>query len=175
MRAVAEIIEMDEQRDRKTCVQLDLKVTGANKELAQWLLDHPRYTGAVVAGWLGCGERRIQRLRVWATEGFIGSHQSKANAQRPSSTTGSPLESQENLENEPSEDSELVESPEVIEDNALHSIQRSAAVATAYRKILKASSLDREAKARISEAIERLIAKWRQTQTTLTGKRKHHD
>ena len=30
----AAIIEMDAERDRKTCVSLDLKVTGANRELA---------------------------------------------------------------------------------------------------------------------------------------------
>jgi hypothetical protein len=59
---------------------------------------------------------------------------------------------------------EHVAPPEVIEENILHTLERSAAVATATKKILKVPSLDREAKARISEAIERLIAKWRSTQ-----------
>jgi hypothetical protein len=29
--------ETDAERDRKTCIALDQKVTGANRELAQWL------------------------------------------------------------------------------------------------------------------------------------------
>jgi hypothetical protein len=40
-----------EERDRKTCISLDAKATGAERELAQWLLDHPGYSGADVAGW----------------------------------------------------------------------------------------------------------------------------
>jgi hypothetical protein len=64
------IIEMDKERDRKTCIALDQKVAGANRELAQWLLDHPRYAGAAVASWLGCEKRRIERLRKWAKNGF---------------------------------------------------------------------------------------------------------
>jgi hypothetical protein len=66
----AAIIEMDAERDRKICVSLDLKVTGAIRELAQWLVDHPRYTNSIVAIWLGCDETRIRRLRKWANEGF---------------------------------------------------------------------------------------------------------
>jgi hypothetical protein len=52
---------------------MDLKVTGANRELAQWLLDHDKYSAPIVAGWLGCGVTRIKELRVWAKGGFVGS------------------------------------------------------------------------------------------------------
>jgi hypothetical protein len=38
--------ETDRDRDRKTCIALDLKVTDANHALEQWLLDHPGYSGA---------------------------------------------------------------------------------------------------------------------------------
>ena len=31
------IIEMDIERDRKTCIAIDLEVTGANRKLAQWV------------------------------------------------------------------------------------------------------------------------------------------
>jgi len=37
------IIEMDEERARKECLALNLKAIGANRELAQWLLDNPRW------------------------------------------------------------------------------------------------------------------------------------
>jgi hypothetical protein len=70
----AVIIEMDEERDRKACIALDLKVTAANRELAQWLLDHPHIPrrrlppGLAAAGagsrssglgheWVCCGHR----------------------------------------------------------------------------------------------------------------------
>jgi hypothetical protein len=36
--------EQRTERDRKTCLSLDSKVTEASRELAQWLLDHPRYS-----------------------------------------------------------------------------------------------------------------------------------
>jgi hypothetical protein len=62
-----------------------------------------------------------------------------------------------------------VASPEEIEENILHTLQRSGAVAAATNKIIKVSSLDRGARARVSEAIERLIAKWRSTQATLNA------
>lgn len=72
MNHVAQIVEMDPERDRKTCVALDLKTRGADRELAQWLLDHPRYKAPEVARWLGCSETRIKRLRRWAEGAFIG-------------------------------------------------------------------------------------------------------
>ena len=42
MNASAQIVEMDQERDRKTCLSLDLKVTGSNRELAQWCLNSSR-------------------------------------------------------------------------------------------------------------------------------------
>lgn len=72
MKPATQIVEMDQERDRKTCITLDMKVTGANRELAQWLVDHPRYSGAVVAAWLGCSKSRINYLRQWAQDGFNG-------------------------------------------------------------------------------------------------------
>jgi hypothetical protein len=56
-----------------------------------------------------------------------------------------------------------VESPEVIEGNVMDTFGRHRAVANAYRKIFKVSSFDPEAKARISNAIDRLIATWKST------------
>jgi hypothetical protein len=49
---------------------LDLKVRECERELAQWLIDHPQYSAPVVAGWVGCGETRIKQLRRWAQAGF---------------------------------------------------------------------------------------------------------
>jgi DNA-binding MarR family transcriptional regulator len=66
------------------------------------------------------------------------------------------------------EDSEVAP-PEVIEENVLYTIQRMNEHARVFKKLFKASNFDREAKARISEAIERLIAKWRSTQATLNA------
>ena len=74
MKQTAEIIEVDAERDRKICVSLDLKVIGANRELAQWLIEHS-YSNREVAGWLGCrpqsraaftkmGKRRLRRHRI---------------------------------------------------------------------------------------------------------------
>ena len=43
------IIEMDEERARKECLALNLKAIGANRELAQWLLDNPRWPATLEA------------------------------------------------------------------------------------------------------------------------------
>lgn len=72
MKALAQIVEIDQERDRKTCLSLDQKATGANRELAQWCFDHPRYSQRVIAAWLGCKHTRIFRLRKWAASGFEG-------------------------------------------------------------------------------------------------------
>ena len=89
MNASAQIVEMDQERDRKTCLSLDLRVTGANHELGQWLVDHPRYSAPVVAGWLGCGETRIKELRRWAAGGFIGApHWSEKRKQQAADRRG---------------------------------------------------------------------------------------
>src|SRR5262249_18077677 len=69
-----------------SCVALGLKVTGADKELAQWLLDHPQYSDSVVADWLGCDKTRINDLRKWATEGFRGSPSKERAARRDART-----------------------------------------------------------------------------------------
>jgi DNA-binding Lrp family transcriptional regulator len=61
-----------------------------------------------------------------------------------------------------------VEEPRKVLANVLDSIKQSKAVAEAYRKILKASPFDREAKKEISDAIDKLISKWRSAQAVLT-------
>jgi ParB-like chromosome segregation protein Spo0J len=66
------------------------------------------------------------------------------------------------------EDSEHVAPPEEIEENILYTLQRINEHARVFNKLFKASAFDREAKERINTAIERMIAKWRSTQKTLT-------
>jgi hypothetical protein len=110
---------------------LDLKVTGANRELAQWLLDHPRYSGVVVAAWLGCGKTRIKGLRQWATNGFNGSpfdsknkpdgrrnHDAAARRGRGPLKTKDNSESNDDFETDGGE----IAPPDVLEDNILHAI-----------------------------------------------------
>jgi hypothetical protein len=174
MMHTAAIIEMDAERDRKICVSLDLKVTGANRELAQWLLDHPRYSAPVVAGWLGCEERRIQRLRAWARDGFIDLPSSRYK-RRPTPVSDSALKSQENFQDDDPEhdmsiDADRVEDPDKVEEDVLYQLSRHGAWADGYRKVFKVSSFDAEAKKRISIAIDKLIKKWRLTQATLARK-----
>lgn len=53
-------------------IALGAKATGAERKLAQWLIDRPQYSERVVAGWLDCGETRIKQLRRWAERGFPG-------------------------------------------------------------------------------------------------------
>lgn len=178
MSALAQIVEMDQERDRKTCLTLDLKVTGANRELAQWLVDHPRYSGAVVAGWIGCEERRIQKLRKWAQEGFVDLPNSRYKDNRkPTAPSDAALKRNDNSESdavEHDEDGVVIDdeiaSPEQIEDNVLYAIQRINENARAFSKILKASALDREAVERINTAVDRMIQKWRSIQSTLEKK-----
>jgi hypothetical protein len=59
------------QEEKVRLRSLDLKVIGADRKLAQWLLNHPKYSAPVVAGWLGCSEGRIRQLRKWASDGFV--------------------------------------------------------------------------------------------------------
>jgi hypothetical protein len=180
----AAIIEMDAERDRKICVSLDLKVTGANRELAQWLADHNHYSGMLVAGWLGCGETRILALRRWVKSGFDDAlHPTKERQRReerrlenPRIAADSPLKLQENFENDNPEretgldDEAEVEDPERVIKNLLIDLDRHAAAARAYGKIFKVSSFDAGMKKQISEAIDRLISKWRLTQVRLARK-----
>jgi hypothetical protein len=164
-REVPAIIEMAEERDRKDCIALDSKVAGANKELAQWLVDHPSYPNTAVAKWLGCDETRIRRLRKWATNGFIGSHRDKS-AERPNDA----LITNDNFQDDTLEPSDDMEDPAQILKNILDSIKHAKSVAEAYRKILKSSPFDREAKVQIYNAINQLIVKWRTVQSALDKK-----
>lgn len=168
-REVPAIIEMAEERDRRDCIALNSKVEGANKELAQWLVDHPSYPNTAVAGWLGCDETRIRRLRKWAANGFIGLHQ----PQHPRNSASPPneaLKTNDNFQDDELEPSDEVEDPTQILTNILDSIKHAKAVAEAYRKILKSSPFDREAKAQIYNAINQLIVKWRNVQSALDKK-----
>ena len=177
MHQAAVIIEMDQERDRKTCIHLDLKVTGANRELAQWLLDHPRYPATDIANWLGCGATRIKDLRIWAGKGFAeDAHPTRARSRRDDRRRAddASLETNDNseLDDDPGEGdaTDEVAAPDEIENNGLYVIQRINANAKASNKILKASAIDREAAERISTAIERMIDKWRSIQSTLARK-----
>jgi hypothetical protein len=165
---IVDEIDEIEQRDRKICISLDRKVNGADRELAQWLIDHPRYSGKTVAGWLGCEERRVQRLRIWAKRGFSTRGPQSRNPYRksrnPATSPDAPLKSFENDDFEPSDD---VESSAVILKNVLDTIDQSKGVAEAYRKIFKASPFDCEAKQQIDNAIMLLIRKWRSVQSLL--------
>jgi len=69
---------MDSERDRKICIALAQKADGANRELAQWLLDAAR----TVSEWLGEGysKSNINCLRKWAANGFVDSP--RANGER---------------------------------------------------------------------------------------------
>jgi hypothetical protein len=171
----AAIIEMDAERDRKTCVSLDLKVTGANRELARWIADHS-YSAPVIAGWLGCGATRIKDLRRWAQEDFIGApgHRDERADHRRRAADG-PLKSQENFQDDNPDrnlpiDKDLVEDAARVAKDFIYETSRHGAWADGYRKIFNVSSFDAEAKRRISMAIDKLISKWRSTQATLARK-----
>ena len=99
----AVIIEMDEERDRKECIALDREATGANRKLAQWLLDHPGYSSRKVAEWLGGSSFRVNCLRRWAKGGFKGLPFDKENkpdnrdpSHRESARFQSPLKQHDN-------------------------------------------------------------------------------
>ena len=168
----AVIIEMDEERDRKACLALDLKVTGANRELAQWLADHPRYSDITIAGWLGCGKSRVNELRRWAKEGFEGApHNSKQRQERVARHAGQePLKTNDNSE---SEEEQEIAPPEQIEENLHYYLDRINRFAAIFKKHFRLSSFDREAETRIITAIDRMIEKWRSTQSIII-RRGHH-
>jgi hypothetical protein len=186
MKQTAEIIEMDAERDRKICVSLDLKVIGANRELAQWLIEHS-YSNREVAGWLGCDHSRVQRLRKWAKGGFVGTafdsfnkpdHRDPSHGHRQSGAARhqEALNSQENFEDDNPEretgldDEAEVEDPERVIKSLLIDLDRHATAARTYNKVFKVSSFDAGMKKQISEAIDKLISKWRLTQATLARK-----
>jgi hypothetical protein len=101
MRETAAIFDMDVERDRKECIRLAQKSVGADRELAEFLLNHPQYTSIEIAGWTGDSERRIQRLRAWARGGYAGLPSDASNAARnrrtkATSTSSPPLKSKDN-------------------------------------------------------------------------------
>lgn len=165
---VPAINETQEDRDRKACVQLSTKAEGANRELAQWLIDHPSYPNTTIAKWLGCSELRIRSLRKWANNGFIGTHRTGTKIDRRSNQ---PLKTNDNFQDDDMEPSDDVADPAHILENILDDIDQAKTVAEAYRKILKRSPFDRGAKAEISNAIDKLIVKWRIVQSTLGTKK----
>jgi hypothetical protein len=81
-----------------------------------------------------------------------------------------PAEGEETHGGPPIEADDTIEDPAIVLVNVLDSIKQSKAVAEAYRKILKASTFDRGAKKKISDAIESLIRKWRSVQSTLAAR-----
>lgn len=175
MNHVAQIVEMDQERDRKTCVSLDLKITGDTRELAQWIADHRgRYSTMQIAGWLGCSDTRIKRLRTWAEGGFKGapnySEQRRQEYQknRHLGAEGA-LKTNDNSKSDEDTDPEITE-PGVLEDNILHAIGGMNENARIFNKLLRVSALDREAVVRINTAIDRMMGKWRSIQSTLEKK-----
>ena len=168
------IIEMDEERDRKACLALDLKVTCANRELAQWLLDHPRYSERIVAGWLSCGTTRIGDLRRWAKSGFTDEfHPSKRRLERDDARRAEHGPPETNDNSAQDEDAEIAP-PETIEDNLHHYLARMNNFARMFKDHFKLSAFDREAEERIITAIDRMIEKWRSTQSIITKRRGRH-
>jgi hypothetical protein len=88
---------------------------------------------------------------------------------RNNAAVAPPTESR-NFEDDTFEPDEDVEESGKVLINILDSIKQYRAVGEAYRKILKRSPFDREAKKEINDAIESLIRKWRSVQSTLTAK-----
>jgi hypothetical protein len=172
-RPIPAIIEVAEEHDRKEYLALYNKTDGAARDEAQWLLDHPTYSAPAVARWAGCGETRIKELRRWAAGGFMGNLTSVRSNRRPGADEA--LKTNEDFEDDPSDSSDDVEDPAVVLSNVLDSIKNAKSVAEAYRKIFKVSSFDREAKEKIYNAIQLLIAKWRTVQSTLDRKGKGND
>ena len=84
-------------------IALDREATGANRKLAQWLLDHPGYSSRKVAEWLGGSSFRVNCLRRWAKGGFKGLPFDKENkpdnrdpSHRESARSQAPLKSNDN-------------------------------------------------------------------------------
>ena len=151
------IIEMDIERDRKACIQLDLKVTGANRELAQWLMDHPRYPATVAASWLGCGDTRIKQLRRWAEFGFSDDRHPTVDRRRYADhrrrAADPPLESLDNPEE--GEIEEVADPAGFIVAVAQNATDKAN---IAVRNIERDFTDDDRAK--IVQAIDALIRKW---------------
>ena len=164
MNPQAQIVEFDQERDRKTCIKLFANITGAERELAQWLKNHPRYSGAEVARWLGVGATKIKELRSWAARDFQGKHYTEKSPKFGDAA----LTSKDNSED--GGDGAEAASPEEFKDNIIDTLERQKAVALAYRKVLKVlkvSSLDEATKDEVSAAIGGLITIWQSLQRAL--------
>ena len=168
------IAELEIERDRKECVKSDLIASGANRELAQWLRNHPAYSAVVVAEWLACSTNRIKVLRRWAESGFVEDmhpttyrKRVKEKYQRAAKIVDSQNRQFQEIA-KPLESLDEIADAATIEDNVLYSIQRMNEHARVFKNLFRASVFDREAKERINTAIERMIQKWRFTQLTLT-------
>lgn len=134
-------------------------------------------TGAEIGALVGNSKAWANRMIAWARGGFNGHPFADANDPNKGKDRAGyagrhlPLKDKDNFEDDPThndEEAELVESPEVVKRNVFDTIDRHAAVVRAYKKIFRLSSFDRGAKKEISDAIERLISKWRAVQSTLT-------
>lgn len=158
----AAIIEMDEERDRKTCIALDQKVSGANRELAEWLINHPRYSNRVIGKWLGCPNSRISYLRKWARAGFVGSPFGREN--KPVSKPDHPGDQRPLKTNDYfDEDGEIIEGDDDHQEDPAGFIV--AVIKNAKEKADIAirnlpSAVDEGERAQIVEAIDALIRRW---------------
>jgi hypothetical protein len=148
------------------------KTQGADQELAQWLWDHPRYSGSVVAGWLDTSKTRINALRAWAGTGFVGApHNTKARQNRDQHAGRSPLKSNENLSSGRAHDHGALESNENFEDdtfepdenveepgkvlmNVLDHIKQSKSVAETYRNLRRGPASTARASALADESYD---------------------
>jgi hypothetical protein len=171
------LVESVEARDRRDCVELYTRADGSNRDFAQWLLDHKSYPNTVVAEWNGCSENKIRKLRAWAKNGFKDSPYQADLDRESTRSSNQPLKTNDDFSDDDFEPGgEVVDGIGGVADpahtlkNALDSISGAKAVAEAWRKILKATPFDSEAKAEICNAITLLIAKWRTVQTTLEKK-----
>jgi hypothetical protein len=167
------IIEAEEERDRRECIALNNRVDGANRELAQWLKDHPNYSVSEVARWLDCAHSKIARLRLWAKNGFVGSYSAQSGGGKRNDRAvrhDDEQKTNEDFEDDDLEQSNDVEDPKQILWHLLDTVKGQKATAEAYRKIFKKSSFDSDTKAQIFNEINQLIVKWRIVQSTLDTK-----
>ncbi len=169
MKKISNVVpfETEIERDRRDCISIDARVTGVNRELAQWLVNHPQYSARVVATWLGCGPSRVGDLRRWAAGGFQKNSTQERRERRDNRRSDrragqEPQKSQENLEEET-----FVANPADVEKNLRFMLERHRAGAEACRKIVKVARLEDGACEGIRIAVKRLISKWKAVLSTL--------
>lgn len=170
MQPVSVIIEMDVERDRKECIKLNYEADSGNRKLAQWLLDHPIYTGAQVAVWLDCSKTRINDLRQWAADGFQKNPSEKrrdrASREKSQTDRSAGREALESLDN--------LEPQEEIADPAgfIVAIAKNASdkANIAVRNLQNNFTSDDQTK--IIEAIDALIRKWNSVKRKIQTKLK---